>query len=216
MKEFIDLSVPFESLATPAWPGLPRPLKASFTSFKDSISQTNLWIFNEHTGTHVDSAAHFVEDGVTIERVPISRCMGNAVVLDFSTKPPKCEISKADIMEALKHRDETRIGRGWILLFYTGYTSKMGTIQWGDYPGLTDDACRFIAELEVNAIGADAPAIDHEPYPAHKLLLPLGITIYENLTNLQKLLDRKFVFVGVPLPLVKGTASPVRAFAMTL
>jgi kynurenine formamidase len=217
VKEFIDLSIPLESLGTPAWPGLPQPLRASFTSLKDSISQTNLWIFNEHTGTHMDSPAHFVEDGLTIERIALSRCVGNAAVLDFSSKPPKYGIGKADIKEALEQRgEESRIGQGWVLLFYTGYTSKMGTVEWGDYPGLTDEACSFIVQLGVNAIGADAPAVDREPYPAHKVLLPLGITIYENLTNLQKVLDRKFVFVGVPLPLVRGTASPVRAFAMTL
>ena len=52
--------------------------------------------------------------------------------------------------------------------------------------------------------------------PAHRILLPKGIVNYENLANLDKLLHRDFIFVGVPLNLVGSTGSPIRAIAMIL
>ena len=41
-----------------------------------------------------------------------------------------------------------------------------------------------------------------------------AIGVYENLSNLDKLLGRKFFFVGAPLRLIGGSASPVRALAL--
>ncbi|MGI0080923.1 MAG: cyclase family protein, partial [Nitrososphaerales archaeon] len=103
---------------------------------------------------------------------------------------------------------------GWILLFYTGYTEKDRTNDWMEHPELSDDACRYIAELGVNAIGFDAPSPDHSPFPAHKILLPKVISVYENLANIHKVLGKSFTFVGLPLALAGGTASPVRAIAI--
>jgi kynurenine formamidase len=47
-------------------------------------------------------------------------------------------------------------------------------------------------------------------------MLPKEIAIYENLNNLDKLLNKDFLFVGAPLRLVGGSASPVRALAVIL
>ena len=41
-----------------------------------------------------------------------------------------------------------------------------------------------------------------------------GVVIYENLTNLKPLIGKRFKFIGVPLKIVKGSASPVRALAV--
>ncbi|MFI5421534.1 MAG: cyclase family protein, partial [Nitrososphaerales archaeon] len=78
----------------------------------------------------------------------------------------------------------------------------------------SEEASRYLVDLQVNAVGFDAPSPDHPPFPAHKILLPHSIGVYENLTNLEKLLGRKFFFVGAPLPLTGGSASPVRALAI--
>ena len=68
--------------------------------------------------------------------------------------------------------------------------------------------------MKINAVGFDAPSPDHPPFPAHKTLLPQSIGVYENLTNLDKLVGKKFFFVGAPLRLTGGSASPVRALAI--
>jgi kynurenine formamidase len=53
-------------------------------------------------------------------------------------------------------------------------------------------------------------------FAAHKTLFPKEIAIYESLNNLDKLLNKEFLFVGAPLRLVGGSASPVRALAVVL
>jgi kynurenine formamidase len=213
-----------ESLATPVFPGYPQPVKSSFTTIAENGYRAYIWSFVEHTSTHVDSPAHFYQDGPTIDKIPISRYVGNGVVLDFSKKPPKYSIHKEDIVKALATTGVKDIGSSSVVLFYTGYTSKAGSPEWLNHPELSDDAAEFLASKGVNAIGFDAPSPDHgeitagklSGFPAHRILLPKEIAIYENLTNLDKLLNKEFLFVGAPLYLVGGSASPVRALAIVM
>jgi kynurenine formamidase len=209
----------------PVFPGYPQPLKSAFTTIQDNGYRSYVWSFVEHTSTHVDSPAHFLQDGKTIDKIPISRYASNGLVLDFSNKPPNYVINKADIVGALQASGKKDVGSGWALLFYTGYTSKAGTAEWLHHPELNEEAAAYIAGRNVNAIGFDAPSPDHgeispsgqvSGFAAHRILLPKEIAVYENLNNLDKLLNKDFVFVGAPLRLVGGSASPVRAIAIIM
>jgi kynurenine formamidase len=225
IKQVIDLSCPMESLSTPVFPGYPQPLKSAFTTIQENGYRSYVWSFVEHTSTHVDSPAHFLQDGRTIDKIPISRYVSNGVVVDFSKKPANYAITKEDIIKALQAAGNKDIGPGWALLFYTGYTAKAGSPEWLKHPELDEDAAKFIAEKNVNAIGFDAPSPDHgeisasgqlSGFAAHRILLPKEIAVYENLNNLDKLLNKEFLFVGAPLRLVGGSASPVRALAVII
>jgi len=212
-KAIIDLSVPMKSLDTPVFPGYPQPLRSSFTTIRDNGYASFIWSFVEHTSTNVDSPAHFEEGAMTIDKVPISNYVGQGLALDFAKRSPRYSITKKDIETEIA-RTGRKVGPGWMLLFYTGYSEKSRTEEWMDHPGLSEAASKYIAELGVNAIGFDAPGPDREPFSAHKILLPKSIGIYENLANLDKLLNKDFLFVGAPLMLVGGSASPVRALAL--
>lgn len=212
-KEVVDLSVPLKSLDTPVYPGYPQPLRATFSTVRDNGYASFIWTFAEHSGTHVDSPGHFVEGAQMIDEVPIRKYVGSGLVLDFTEKPSHYSITRNDIASKLQKLDR-KIGPGWILLFYTGYTSKSRTNEWLDHPDLSEDACNYLVELGVEAVGFDAPGPDHQPFQAHKILLPKVISIYENLANLDKLLGKDFIFVGAPLMLTGGSASPCRALAL--
>lgn len=213
MKGVVDLSVALKSLDTPVFPGVPQPLRTTYQTVKENGYSSFVWTFAEHTGTHVDAPAHFFDGKLPIDRVPIKRFVSEGAVLDFSRKPEMYSITTKDLKGELR-RSGRKVGPGWILLFYTGYTSKSRTRRWMNHPGLSGEACKYISTLGVNAIGFDAPSPDHEPYLAHKILLPNTICIYENLSNLEKLLKKSFIFVGLPLALSGGSASPVRAIAL--
>jgi arylformamidase len=212
-KEVIDLSMPMKSLDTPVYPGYPQPLRSTYTTVAKEGYASFIWMFAEHSSTHVDSPAHFIEGALTIDQVPVKRYVGPGVLLDFTKKPANYVITKKDLESQLGHAPE-RSASGSIILFHTGYSDKAASSEWMDHPSLSEEASRFLVDLQVNAVGFDAPSPDHPPFPAHKILLPNSIGVYENLTNLEKLVGRKFFFVGAPLPLTGGSASPVRALAI--
>ena len=212
-KEVVDLSVPMTSLDTPVYPGYPQPLRAIFTTVRDNGYASFIWSFAEHSATHVDSPGHFVEGALTIDKVPIKKYVAKGIVLNFTKQAPKYSITRNDIFSRLEKSGQ-KVGPGWILLFHTDYTSKSRTSEWLNHPQLSEDACKYIVELGVEAVGFDASGPDYAPFPAHKTLLPKVISIYENLTNLDKLLNKQFLFVGAPIALAGGSAAPVRALAL--
>jgi kynurenine formamidase len=214
--EVIDLSAPLISLNSPVYPGTPQPVRGTFLTVEESGFSSNLWTLEEHTGTHVDAPAHVLSKSPSIDKIPLSRYVGRGIVLDFSRHRSK-SIGERDILKRLEKEGMNRkLATGSVILFYTGHTRKFGTPAWMNAPGLNRKGCEFLGKLGVKAIGFDAASPDHAPFPAHKLLLPRGIGLYENLANLEKVLHKTFIFVGAPLPLVGGTASPVRAFALIL
>ena len=211
--KIVDLTMPLSG-ETPVFPSYPKPVVHTWTTIRNHGYYSNLLLLVEHTGTHVDAPAHFIDGGETVDRVPLDRFMGRGIVVDASTLPPKAVISRDFVEERLKELGVS-VGRGWVVLFYTGYDRRAGTPEWFSHPGLGEDAARYLVGLGVNAVGIDAPSIDHEPFPAHRVLLSNGVPIYENLTNLDKLLGVKgFQFIGLPLRIRAGSASPVRAVAI--
>lgn len=214
-KEIVDLTVPMKSQGTAVFPGYPMPFKATMTTLKDTGWLSYLWIFVEHSGTHVDAPIHVVDGGTAVDRVPLGTYVGRGAVVDLTGKKPHSSITDGDIATGLKNSFlDGKVGKGWILLMHTGWTAKSGSPEWLEYPELGVAACNAIANLGVNAVGIDSPSPDYAPLPSHKVLLGKGIGIYENLTNLDKLKGKDFIFIGAPLPLVDGSGSPVRAFAL--
>lgn len=212
-KKIIDLSLEIYSGA-PVSSEYPIPIVHKWSSIEDHGFYSNMLLFTEHTLTHVDVPAHFFKNGFSTDQVPLEKFMGKGIVIDVSNKPSKTEITAEDIDETLK-KLSVNVGPGWVLLFYTGYDKKIGTPEFFNHPGLGWSAAKYVSELNVNAIGFDAPSVDYPPFPAHKMLLSKGIMIYENLTNLDELLGVVgFEFIGLPLKIRKGSASPVRAIAI--
>jgi kynurenine formamidase len=214
-KEIVDLSVPIKSQETEVFPGYPKPLKTTMVTIQDTGWLSYLWMFVEHSGTHVDAPIHVIEGGTPVDKVPLGTYVARGAVIDLTSKAPKSKITRDDVVAGLRKEGlEGKIGPGWALLLHTGWAAKVGTPQWLEYPELSVPACEAIGEMKVNAVGLDSPSPDYAPLPSHKVLLARGIAIFENLTNLDKVRGKDFLFVGAPLPLAEGSASPVRAFAL--
>lgn len=86
------------------------------------------------------------------------------------------------------------------------------------HSGISYDAAKWLAEKGVVNICVDAPAIDMTPddldYSGHLVCGEYGITNTENLCNLDKLVAKRFLYIGLPLKIRGGTGSPIRALAL--
>jgi arylformamidase len=213
-KYIIDLSMRIRSLDTPVFPGYPAPVSAKMKTLEEDGYYACIWNLVEHIGTHVDAPAHFVKKGRFVDQIPLSTFICEGIILDFRDKEPRYQISVDDVKRQIGESLNNKSKRGAILLFLTGYSSYAGMRKWFDYPELSPDACKYIVNKKFKAIGTDAPSPDRDPFQAHRILLPKGVVIFENLVNLEKLVGKEFLFIGVPLPLFKGSASPVRALAL--
>ncbi len=218
VQDVVDLSVPFTDKKATVHPCFPQPERRVFSTIKKNGYNSNVWTFVEHAGTHIVAPNHFIERGVTIDKLSLSRCIGMGIVLDLRSKPPKHPISRDDVVLALKATNN-KVVDGSIILLLTDYSSKAGSSVWLDHPGLTEESAKLLVEMGARAVGIDAPTPDLEgnsTEPAHVIFLAHSIPIYENLTNLTTLVGKRFLFVGCPVPFVNGTGSPVRAIALVL
>lgn len=191
---------------------------------------TNLLVMEDHTGTHVDAPFHFYEGerrvpvGKTIEELPVERFLGEAVVIDVSSKAPKDPVDEP-LLRAATREQRIEIRRGDIVLI------RAWDRPWGqpmqeflDCRVLTRDAAEWLLGQGIRMVGVDHPNLegalkpefDNMDCPAHCLFLHPDheVLIVENLVNLEKIRAQRFLFAGFPLRIRGATGSPIRAVAI--
>ena len=166
-----------------------------------------------HQGTHLDAPYHFFDDGATVERIPLDRFCGEAVLVDLApggTLAPRAEIG----VEMLEAHGEA-FAPGARVLCRTGWDRRWGKAGFfADHPSLSNGAARWIASRRIALLGLDTPSPSADELEVHRILLGAGaeIVIVESLANLDQLPPR-FTFIGFPLPLAGCDGSPIRAVA---
>lgn len=207
----IDLTHTIEP-GMPLYPGTPKPvLKASGTMTRDGWRETTIQI-SSHAGTHMDAPSHLLQNGSSLDVLPISQFCGRAAVLDVSDLPEGSTIS----LEYLQAQKESLRCADFVL-FYTGFERKWGSEEfYGQFPVLSGDAARFLVSLGLKGVGTDALSIDpvnDKELAGHRTLLGGGLVILENLC-LKKLLGRSDVMLfALPLKFDHADGAPVRAIA---
>lgn len=186
-------------------------------SKKLGFSARNLLI-SEHGGTHSDGVWEYNPAGATIDKMPMEYFWGSAICIDLSHIPASRYIETKDLEEALRKSGQ-EILRGDIVLLYTGHHDRnFGTDKWQtEYTGLSYAAAKWLAENGVVNIGVDAPAIDHPDdldFSGHLICGEYHISNTENLCNLDKIVNKRFLYIGLPLKIRDGSGSPIRAVAL--
>ena len=184
----------------------------------------------EHGGTHTDAPRHFNRNGITLDQVPLTDCIGPAAVIDFSAraaKEPDAMLSVDDIKAY--EAANGRIPGGAVVVARSGWGKYwpdkkryMGTDKPGDvaglrFPGYSAEAAGFILNSRrVVAIAIDTASIDpgnSKDFPVHRLWLGANKPAFENLANAEKLPGTGATIFCIPMKIGSGTGGPTRIFA---
>jgi kynurenine formamidase len=217
MKRIVDLSHAIGP-ATPVFPGDPPVDITVVESTQDppmserrrlNCSRIGLIV---HVGTHMDAPFHFFEAGETIDRVPLDRCVGPAVLVDLRHLAAGEEIGREHLKTYAKQLTET--GKA---VLHTGWSKQWGKEEYfSEHPRISGEGAQFLVDCGVHLVGVDTPSVDRPPFPAHLALLGSGVLIVENLTNLDSIEDQVFQIYVLPLKIAGRDGSPVRAIATQL
>ena len=234
--EVIDLTAPL-SASTPVLQ-LPPPF-ANTTSFRlEEISRYDdrgpRWYWNdihtgEHVGTHVDAPNHWLsgQDGPSVDQIPLRTFVAPAVVLDASAQvasDPDFLLGIEDVQAWEREHGPLPDG-GW-LLYRTGWDAHSGDqdsfLNGGHSPGVSPECASWLADetpiagFGVETVGTDAGrAAELEPmFPCHDRILGAGKCGLTQLQNLASLPAVGSVLVVSPLPIVGGSGSPARVYAL--
>ena len=127
-KKIVDLSHVYNNKTLP-WPS-EKSERFRFTKREKYSSphyEANSFAMAEHGGTHVDAPRHFVAGGYGIEKIPLSKLIGYAVVVNVTEKAS----SNRDLLvgKAEFNEHETKFGKipddSIVLLYSGGFTEKV-------------------------------------------------------------------------------------------
>ncbi len=150
----------------------------------------------EHAGTHVDAPLHFTEGGLDAASLPAWRLIAPALVLG----PLRGRVT-AGALASMLRGCRAEVLRGWIILVK------------GE-PVLDEGAARLLLDAGASGLGVETMSPDEEPYPVHRLLLPHGIAIIENLDlSPLRACERLTLFIGM-LRLAGGSGAPARVLGL--
>ncbi len=220
--EVIDLSHTLEE----GIPTFPRPTPYSHSLFEsywhgDTAASYEI-LMNEHTGTHMDTPAHFMRPGhpahVWVDELPATCLIGRGVMIDVSDTPPKTTFGLSVLKEF--EQQQGPIEEGDIVLFRTGWDRKWKlNPEFGpflhDWPGPSREVAEALVQRRVKAVGIDVTALDaygNPELPCHNILLGNRIPLIENVANLYQLPPFS-IFIATPLKIKGGSGSPLRPLA---
>lgn len=180
-----------------------KPIRRMAAGDPDNVSQLDCDV---HAGTHVDAPWHFLEDGITVEQLPLDTMIGQAVVAFL----PGVEAIAANDLAGLA------LPPGAKRLLLRTRNSELwagGVTEFGeDYVALTADAARWVVDQGIRLIGVDYLSVqryDDSPL-IHQVLLGAGVVILEGL-NLADVQPGNYKLICLPLKLVGSEAAPARA-----
>lgn len=190
-----------------------------------------------HSGTHCDAPSLYFSDGMTIDQLPLEGFYGTGLVVDIG-------LGERGVIDAA-HLDKVAgdIREGEILAMYTGFSKFFRDEETYilKAPGLDKSGADWVVEHKLKAVWVDTPSAEHifsrarqwkllrpdlfsegswDPaqFPgayAHKVLLPAGIMMVENVGEaLGQLVGQRVTLMALPAKYEGVEGAPVRAVAL--
>jgi arylformamidase len=191
----------------PVWPGDPA-VELTQVSFIDQGANANVshLSLGVHTGTHVDAPHHFLNDGRTVEQLPLDVLVGPCYVARVADDVP---VITADVLAALGLP-----GGVTRLLFRTRnsalWTRGESAFQT-DFVGVDAAGSAWLVDRGLRLVGVDYLSV--APYkqsrPTHVTLLQAGIVVVEGL-DLSKVEQGFYDLACLPLKIAASDGAPAR------
>jgi arylformamidase len=206
MKIF-DISLTI-SPELPVWPGDP-PVELEQVESMDRGAHANVSHLSAgvHTGTHVDAPHHFLNDGRTVEQMPLDVLIGPCYVIQL---PDEVEAITAEALDGTALPEGTKR-----ILFGTSNSRfwSQGEAEFQeDFVAVTEDGAEWLVERGIQLVGVDYLSV--APYgdsvPTHTALLQAGVVVVEGL-DLSAVPRGFYDLYCLPLKLLGADGAPARA-----
>ncbi len=145
-----------------------------------------------HNGTHIDAPSHYINGGMTIDEIPLSKFYGACTVVEISGL-----LTGRDMEKILPKCKKKVIFKG------------QGELQF------TLSAINVMVDFELDLIGIDdiALTLEEKESEVHRKLLQNDIIILEGL-NLENIVQGHYKLCAFPIKLDGLEAAPVRAILL--
>jgi kynurenine formamidase len=183
---------------TPVFPGNPQPLIEPLRTYEKDGYYANKITMAEHTGTHMDAPAHFVEGTPFSNELPVTQFFAPLAIVDISERAasdPDAQVTPDDLMAWESEHGE--LPAGAFVAMNSGWDARFNDpasfINLGDddvlhFPGFHPDATTMLVEeRDIVGIGVDTLSLDYgasTDFGTHITLLGAGKYGLEGLASL--------------------------------
>lgn len=182
------------------YPTDPSPQKEILSSMeKGALYNLTGFSMCAHNGTHIDAPYHFINDGKTVEQIPLYKTVGMAYVAKRSGILTSEDAR--NIIESAENVDKESARR--ILIKGDAIVSK--------------DAAEVFAKMGVYLVGNESQTVGPEdsPMEVHKILLAREVVLLEGI-RLQDVSEGVYLLSAQPLSLGGSDGAPCRAVLIEL
>lgn len=205
MSRIYDISVPIRSggLIYPGNPDIDITLQQAVA--KGASANVSTIRFGSHTGTHADAARHFFDDGQPVDKIPLDRLIGPALLISLG--------DQIRSIGAAELRDQGLAGHKRILL-RTRNSALLARKEFAeDYTYLAPDGAQYLVDNGVELVGIDYLSIEQfhsGHHRTHRTLLERAVVIVEGL-DLSAPPGGEYQFICLPLRIEGCDGAPARA-----
>lgn len=191
----------------PVWPG-DTAFKQERTWEMENGSPVNVsaLTLSTHSGAHADAPLHYEPTAPDIASVDLEPYIGECLVIDARGVGRLIEVGDLPNLHGADR-----------VLFRTFDTFPRDA--WADETtAISPETIDWLAVQGVILVGLDGPSIDPQSsktMEAHKAVLKHDIRVLEGLV-LDDIEEGTYELIALPLPIVRGDASPVRAILREL
>lgn len=205
MSRIYDISVPIRSggLVYPGNPEIDIALHQAVAR-GDSANVSTIR-FGSHTGTHADASRHFFDDGQPVDKIPLERLIGPALVVglgDEVRSVGRSELRAHDLGDHKRILLRTR---------NSAFLSRKDFLK--DFTYLAPDGAEYLVEKGVELVGIDYLSIEQfhsGHHRTHRTLLERSVVIVEGL-DLSLTAPGEYQFICLPLRIEGCDGAPARA-----
>lgn len=178
----------------------------SLMSKGDSANVSELSL-GSHTGTHVDSPHHFLDNGIGVDMMPVQHMVGPCFVAEFPGEghiTPEMLEAAGIPPEATRLLAKTSNGRFWD-----------DDAFHPEFVAFDDSAAEWLAERFV-LVGIDYLSIERFRSPTHAVhhaLLKQGAVIIEGL-DLREVPPGEYFLVCAPVKVAGADGAPARVYLL--
>ena len=182
------------------FPGDPAP-KREILSSMEAGALYNLTALSlcAHNGTHIDAPYHFIKEGKTVEKLPLSKTVGWAYVTQESGL-----LSAEDAHRILE--DAT-----------SAHPESAKRILIGGKVTVTEEAARVFANSKIDLLGNESQTVGPEnaPMQVHLTLLGADVVLLEGI-RLGEVPTGVYLLSAAPISLAGSDGAPCRAILISL
>mgnify|MGYP001368019900 CR=1 FL=1 len=205
----IDISMKLEN-GVLSWPGNRHNFRHHYAMKIDFGGNANVSRIESsmHTGTHLDTPFHKINDGKKLHEISEKNFMGSAQVIDLTS------IHNTILLDDIENKIDNDVE---IILLKTSNSKLLQNNKFNDdYVCLDAKASKYLSEQNIKAVCVDYLSIDKfnsEDSINHHTFLEKNIIIYEAV-DLYKVNEGRYFFIGLPIKIDNADGALVRALLL--